>query len=86
MSALCTLMIYWMFLFTYDVGMLAVNMQAGGEFHSHFFFPNVTTFSGGNGVGLGWSGNAALWFPLLLAAVAFISVAHARRVFRPRQD
>lgn len=84
-SALGTLMIYWIFLFTYAVGMLAVTMQVGGEFHSHFFFLNVMTFSGDDGVGVGWSGNAALWFPLVLAAVAFISVARVWRVFRPRQ-
>lgn len=84
-AALGMLTVYWLFLFTFTFGMLAVAMQAGGEFHSHFFFLQVTAFSGDDGVGIGWTGNAALWFPLTLAAIAFIPASRAWRMFGRRR-
>ncbi|MFC8302619.1 hypothetical protein ACFUCV_02925 [Specibacter sp. NPDC057265] len=84
-AALCLLLVYWFFLFAFTMGMLAVTMQAGGEFHARFFFLNVMAFSQDDGVGIGWSGNAALWFPLLLAAIAFIPASRAWRVFGRRR-
>lgn len=84
-AALCMLMVYWLFLFTFTFGMLAVAMQAGGEFHSHFFFLKVTAFSGDDGVGIGWTGNAAIWFPMALAAIAFIPASRAWRMFGRRR-
>ena len=85
-TALCTLMVYWLFLFTFTLGMLAVAMQAGGEFHSQFFFVKVTAFSGEDGVGIGWTGNAALWFPLALAAIAFIAASRVWRMLGRSRD
>lgn len=75
------LMVYWFFLFTFTFGMLAVAMQAGGEFHSHFLPVKVMAFSGGDGVGIGWTGDAAVWFPVALAAIAFIPASRAWRMF-----
>ena len=79
-AAVCMLMVYWLFLFTFTLGMLAVAMQAGGEYRSHFFFLEVTVFSGDDGVGIGWTGNAALWFPFALAVIAFIPASRAWRI------
>ncbi|MDO5753960.1 hypothetical protein [Arthrobacter sp.] len=84
MAAMIMLAIYWVLLFTYSAGMLAVVVQAGGEFTSHFFFVKVMAFETGEGLGIGWSGAAALWFPLALAAVAFIPASRGWRVFHRR--
>lgn len=84
MAAIGTVAVYWLFLFTFTVGMLAVAMQAGGEFHSQFFVVEAVAFSGADGEGIGWTGNAALWFPLALAAIAFIPASRAWRVFGRR--
>ncbi|MHA7305132.1 hypothetical protein ACX80E_07790 [Arthrobacter sp. TMN-49] len=81
-AAILTLMVYWLFSCTYALGMLAVAQQAGGEFHAHFIFVDVMAFSTADGIGIGWSGNAALWFPLALAALAFIGAGRVWRLFR----
>lgn len=81
-AAMCTLMAYWVLLFTYTFGMLSVAHEMGGEFASHFFFVEVTAFSDDNGIGIGWTGSAALWFPLALATTAFVVGSRAWRVFR----
>lgn len=57
---------------SYTLGMLAVADQLGGEFQTRFFMVDVLAFSTAEGIGIGWSGPAALWFPLGLAAIAFI--------------
>ncbi|POH73688.1 HAAS signaling domain-containing protein [Arthrobacter glacialis] len=83
-AGLAALMVYWILGLTYTLGMLSVAHQAGGEFSSHFFFVDVLVFSTAEGIGIGWSGDAALWFPLGLAALAFIGTSRAWRVFRRR--
>ncbi|MFQ4148797.1 hypothetical protein AAGW05_08885 [Arthrobacter sp. LAPM80] len=84
MAAVIMLVAYWLFFFTYARGMLGVATQAGGEFHTHFFPVEVVAFSGDEAVGIGWTGSAALWFPLALAVLAFITASRAWRVFRLR--
>jgi hypothetical protein len=84
-AAMCALMAYWVLLFTYTLGMLAIADEVGGEFTSHFFFVEVLAFSEGSGIGVGWEGNAALWFPLALAGIAFVAAARGWRVFRRRR-
>lgn len=81
-AALVALMVYWLLSLTYSLGMLSVAHQAGGEFDSHFFLVDVMAFSTAEGIGIGWSGNAALWFPLALAALAFMGASRAWRLFR----
>lgn len=82
LAAMIMLVIYWILLFTYSAGMLASAVQAGGEFNSHFFLVKVMAFNTGDGLGIGWSGAAALWFPIALAVLAFIPASRAWRVFR----
>ncbi|MHA7269238.1 hypothetical protein [Arthrobacter sp. HLT1-20] len=83
-AGLAALLVYWILLFTYTLGMLSVAHQAGGGFNSHFFFVDVLAFSTADGIGIGWEGDAALWFPLGLAALSFIGASRAWRVFRRR--
>lgn len=85
-AAICVLLVYWMFFLTYTLGVLAVATQAGGEFASHFFLVEVMAFSGEDGVGIGWSGDAALWFPLALAVLVFIPASRVWRVFGRRRN
>lgn len=84
MAALITLTVYWFFFFTYFLGMLAVTQPVGGEFHSHFILAEVMAFSSEEGIGVGWGGDAALWLPLALAALAFIAASRIWRIFRYR--
>lgn len=81
-AAMSMLIVYWLFLATYTLGMLSVVSQTGGEFHSQFFLVNVMAFSEDDGMGVGWSGRAALWFPVFLAAAAFIPASRLWRLFR----
>lgn len=83
-AGLAALLVYWILLVTYTLGMLAVIDQVGGEFTSRFFFVDVLAFSTADGIGIGWEGDAALWFPLGLAALAFIGAGRIWRVFRRR--
>ncbi|SEE13538.1 hypothetical protein SAMN04489740_0732 [Arthrobacter alpinus] len=83
-AGMAALMVYWILGLTYTLGMLSVAHQAGGEFNSHFFSVDVLAFSTPEGIGIGWSGDAALWIPLGLAALAFIGASRAWRVFRRR--
>lgn len=83
-AALAMLMVYWLFLFTYSLGMTSVAHQVGGEFHSSFFMVHVMAFSGEDGIGIGWEGKAALWFPVILAAAAFIAASRFWRIFGRR--
>lgn len=80
-AAVSMLVVYWLFFAAYTFGMLSVVSQTSGEFHSRFFLVNVLAFSGDDGIGVGWSGKAALWFPVLLAAAAFIPASRLWRVF-----
>ncbi|ALV45541.1 hypothetical protein MB46_08590 [Arthrobacter alpinus] len=83
-AGMAALTVYWILGLTYTLGMLSVADQAGGEFNSHFFFVDVLAFSTPEGIGIGWSGDAALWIPLGLAALAFIGASRAWRIFRRR--
>ncbi|WP_345472521.1 hypothetical protein QMQ05_01840 [Glutamicibacter ectropisis] len=84
-AALGILLVYWVFLCLYTFGMLAVVTQVGGEFSAHFFFVEVMAFSQNESVGIGWAGGAALWFPLMLAFIAFISGSRAWRMLGSRR-
>lgn len=81
-AGLAAMLVYWILLVTYTLGMLAVIHQVGGEFNSHFFFVDVLAFSSADGIGIGWEGDAALWFPLGLATLAFIGAGRVWRLFR----
>ena len=84
-AAMIILLAYWLFFSTFVAGMLAIVGQTGGEFEAHFLFVKVLAFSGDNGVGIGWSGKAALWVPLILAAAAFIPTSRFWRIFTRRR-
>lgn len=82
MVATGVLVSYWLFFFTYVLGMYSVVSQVGGEFHSHFLFVNVMAFSDNTGIGVGWFDAAAWWVPLALTMVAFVLGSRSWRVFR----
>lgn len=71
-AAFLVLLAYFLVFLSYTLGMLAIVSQQSGELHSRFLMVDVLAFSTAEGVGIGWSGSAALWFPLALAAAAFI--------------
>ncbi|MGA7206749.1 MAG: hypothetical protein WBX27_19215 [Specibacter sp.] len=81
-AAITALILYWIVFFTFTAGMLAVAQQAGGEFHSSLFSVDVMAFSDDGGIGIGWSGPAALWLPLALMAAAFVLAGRPWRALR----
>ena len=85
-AALCMLMVYWFFLLTYTLGMLAVTIQVGGEFQARFLVVDVTAFSAPDSIGIGWTGDAALWFPVVLALMAFIAASRVWRLVGRRRS
>lgn len=83
-AATTALILYWIIFFSFTAGMLAVAQQAGGEFHSALFSVDVLAFSDDGGIGIGWSGPAALWLPLALMATAFVLASRPWRALRQR--
>lgn len=81
-AAFLALVAYFLVFLSYTLGMLAIANQQGGEFHGRFLMVDVMAFSTAEGMGIGWSGPAALWFPVGLAAVGFILSSRPWRLGR----
>lgn len=76
------LMLYWLVFLSYTLGMLAVVESSGvGESHSSFVFFEALAFSGADGIGIGWSGDAALVVPVVLVTAVFVLVSRVWRLF-----
>lgn len=78
---------YWFTFAVYTFGMLSVVAQSSlTEAHSRFFLADVLAFANDDGIGIGWTGDAAvILMPAAVDAVAVLLGARAWRALPSRR-